>query len=153
MKTNKDLKAKELGNSVKGPEATHTPTPWVQRGPNSKGHFVIAEVVIPNRLTIADVFREENAAFIVRAVNAYDGLKADHLKSLKLIASDAKEIVTLTEQRNALLEAAKIGLSFLESDYVGSGGKDLSNGAIKKVKKAIALASEAQPNIRQAEGK
>lgn len=44
------------------------------------------------------------------------------------------------DMRVGLLEAAKIGLSCIESDYTGRGGRDLSGGAAGKVRDAIAKA-------------
>lgn len=136
VKTGKSILSETKGESV----ANHTPTPWAL---DDNGWCEEAEL-------------HENQPIIVRAVNEYDGLKEDNLKALKVIASDTKEIVTLTEQRDALLEAAKIGLGILESDYTGRGGRDLSGGALKTVKAAIALAegggTSKASDIAQAEG-
>ena len=44
-----------------------------------------------------------------------------------------------------LLEAAKIGLSYLESDYTGIGGVDLSGGDAGKIRAAIAKAVWGEP--------
>jgi hypothetical protein len=40
-----------------------------------------------------------------------------------------------------LLTACKIGLSYLESDYTGKGGRDLSDGNIAILRAAIAKAT------------
>lgn len=85
------------------PKQTHTPTPWEYKD----GSF----------LGVGNFFgSQENAEFIVRAVNSH----------------------------YALLEAAKISLDYLESDYIGSNGKDLSNGDIKRIKQTVSQAEGKQ---------
>jgi hypothetical protein len=85
-------------------ENKHTPPPWVQDGHKVKGGEYQTEsidvslsgkssgvkTVTTHRLFFRTL-HEEDAAFIVRAVNSHE----------------------------ALLEAAKLGLSFLRSDYRG----------------------------------
>lgn len=79
----KDLEAKRLGNSVKGPETQHTPTPWHRNvspaykypiyadkngDPNGRDWIHIAAVLSGNPNAEADL------DFIVRAVNSHGAL-------------------------------------------------------------------------------
>lgn len=57
-----------------------------------------------------------------------------------LSRKQAEFIVRAVNSHEALLEAAKLGLSFLRSDYIGPNEKDLSGGAIMKISKIIAQA-------------
>lgn len=57
---------------------SHTPTPWQDRGSNSMGHHHQIGSV-HSKLMVAEVFgmdgrAEANAAYIVKAVNAHEGL-------------------------------------------------------------------------------
>jgi len=53
----------------------------------------------------------------------------------------AAELATLRATNAELLAACKIGLGYLESDYTGKGGRDLSNGDIAILRDAISKAT------------
>lgn len=81
---------------MKTNEVSHTPTPWRE---SSDGLDIIG---FDNTDVARTEMEEINKAFVLKAVNAYD--------------SDQKKI-------KALVEAAKIGLSYVESEE-GTGHED-----------------------------
>ena len=72
----------------------HTPTPWyLEAGTSKEGWRIEGERVDGARFTIADThlpgpYTHANAAFIVRAVNAHDGLVEDLAVCLQVFGKD-----------------------------------------------------------------
>lgn len=132
MKNNKDIEAKRLGNSVKGPE--HTPTPWkqldnkiVQDNGSKYGAVTIAHIYNDHIGIRSEA--DANAALIVRAVNSYNSLVEDKERL-------AFEATRLKIANDALLEAAKLARHKLAMWPEGSNPEFFSE--VKALDKAIA---------------
>jgi ElaB/YqjD/DUF883 family membrane-anchored ribosome-binding protein len=104
----------------------HTPVPWhLEKNnhvPNIGIYKDITEsgAVHPTWEVIAflddDMEKAQaNAEFIVRAVNSHKQLLADNKSLMDEIGKLAKEKVVIRESNEALLEAAKAALEFVES--------------------------------------
>jgi hypothetical protein len=81
-----NMTRKQVNNAQEQRPTGATPTPWTFR---PEDHFLIHGPFIDREsLCLAEVYEGTNAAFIVRAVNGYDALKAvneelvEHLKTL-----------------------------------------------------------------------
>ncbi len=120
----------------------HTPTPWKTIKPFHCGNknfqvwgkdgnttVVIAECLYDGLESYEYFPQEENAAFIVEACNAYEGLNAT-------IDTLAVCVERIQKERDALLEAARAARAHITSPH---HDKPSECGIIETLDKAIAL--------------
>lgn len=95
------------------PKLQHTPTPWAV---SSRGLICTNDLqtVIAIEPAYGKSDFKADAAFIVRAVNAYDYLKKSNQTLFERTQNLEKRLDTLKDSHEELLEAVKIALEYLD---------------------------------------
>lgn len=120
MKPSKDIEAKRLGNSVKGPEVLHTPTPWKTGKTHNGTRYVgisteegFEHIHCVHSPDIGDKLfpAMANAEFIVRAVNNYERTVNSHAELVEALRKIYETVCNVNlRDRTLVKEIAKEAL-------------------------------------------